>query len=92
MRSRAVGIDKQKNGFVNLSNFLFFVFELFQTVYRLRPPLSHAGGGLGPPWAACELGPHNARFYYGIVLENGSNVRGVCQHVTNLSLYQCTID
>jgi hypothetical protein len=31
-----------------------------------------------------ELGPHNARFYYGIVLENGSNVRGVCQHVTNL--------
>jgi hypothetical protein len=47
MRSSAVGIVNQKNGFVNLSTFLF-VFELFQTVYRLRPAPSMAGGGLGP--------------------------------------------
>jgi hypothetical protein len=39
-----------------------------------------------------ELGPHNALFYYGIVLENGSNFRGDCQHVTNLLSSQCTID
>ena len=95
MRSRAVGIDKQKNGFVNLGNFPVY-FERFQSVYRLRTAPSHAGGCLGPfvggVWDPAELGPHNARFYYGIVLENGSNVRGVCQHVTNLLSSQCTID
>ena len=57
MRSRAVGIDKQKNGlqkngFVNLSNFPFFVFELFQTVYRLKNRLGAAsvlrGRRVGP--------------------------------------------
>ncbi len=96
MRSRAVGIDKQKNGFVNLGNFPV-CFELFQTVYRLRTAPSHAGGCLGPPcvggvWDPAELGPHNARFYYGILLENGSNVRGVRQHVTFLLMIQSSID
>ena len=47
MRSRAVGIDKQKNGFVNLGNFPVY-FERFQSVYRLRTAASHAGGCLGP--------------------------------------------
>ena len=37
MRSRAVGIDKQKNGFVNLGNFPVY-FERFQSVYRLKKP------------------------------------------------------
>ena len=47
---------------------------------------------VGGVWDPAELGPHNARFYYGIVLENGSNVRGVCKHVTSLLLFQSTID
>ena len=64
-------------------------FGCFVTV--LGPPsLRAVASSLGPPSlravaSPAELGPHNARFYYGIVLENGSNVRGVCQHVTNLS-------
>ena len=33
------------------------LFELFQTVYRLKTAPSHAGGGLGPPWAACGTQP-----------------------------------
>jgi hypothetical protein len=37
MRSSAVGIDKQKNGFVNLGNFPVY-FERFQSVYRLKKP------------------------------------------------------
>ena len=56
MRRRAVGIDKQKNGFVNLGNFPVY-FERFQSVYRLRTAASHAGGCLGPSWAACGTQP-----------------------------------
>ena len=59
MRSRAVGIDKQQNGFVKLGQ-LSCLFELFQTVYRLRTAPSHAGGCLGRvglPWAACGTQP-----------------------------------
>jgi hypothetical protein len=56
------------------------------------PPPPHYCGRPWDPAEAAELGPHNARFYYGIVLENGSNVRGVRQHVTFLLLIQSSID
>ena len=46
MRSRAVGIDKRQNGFVNLNIFQLCFVELFQSVYRLRPAPSQAGGCL----------------------------------------------
>jgi hypothetical protein len=53
-------IDAQPRGgnrqtekrFCKLGQLSCFVFELFQSVYRLRPAPSHAGG-LRPPWAAC---------------------------------------
>ncbi len=40
------------------------------------PSLRDVASSLGPPSlravaSPAELGPHNARFYYGIVLENG---------------------
>ena len=94
MRSRAVGIDKRQKGFVNLSYSFRFVVEHFESVYRLRPAPSQAGGCLGPRgvWDPAELGPHNSRVYCDIVVENGSNVRGVCKHVTSLLLFQSTID
>ena len=50
------------------------------------------GAASGGVWDPAELGPHNARFYYGILLENGSNVRGVRQHVTILLMIQSSID
>ena len=61
------------------------------------PSLRAVASFLGPPSlravaSPAELGPHNSRFYYDIVLENGSNVRGVCKDVTSLLLFQSTID
>ena len=61
------------------------------------PSLRAVASSLGPPSlravaSPAELGPHNARFYYGILLENGSNVRGVRQHVTILLMIQSSID
>ncbi len=81
-----------------ISRFGTSVAVLRAVASSLGPPsLRAVASSLGPPSlravaSPAELGPHNARFYSGIVLENGSNVRGICQHVTNLLLFQCTID
>jgi len=90
--------------FVNLYSFSLLV-ELFESVYRLtrasqaRGCLTHSEGCdrvdsvlLARRVDPAELGPHNSRFYYDIVLENGSNGRGVCKHVTSLPSFQSTID
>ena len=98
MRSRAVGIDKQQNGFVNLGNFPVCLnfFKLFirslSVENRPQPCWGLPRSSVGGVWDPAELGPNNARFYYGILLENGSNVRGVLQHVTFLLMIQSSID
>jgi hypothetical protein len=92
MRSSAVGIDKQQNGLVTLGNFpvlflnFFMNFSLkrFSVETRPQPCWGLPRASVCCVWDPAELGPHNARFYYGIVLGNGSNVRGTGEHVTNV--------
>ena len=47
---------------------------------------------VGGVWDPAELGPHNSRVYYDIVVENGSNVRGSNKHVTFLLMIESSID
>ena len=49
MRSRAVGIDKRQNGFVNLNIFQFVLLNFFKAIIGWDPPPAKLGAASNPP-------------------------------------------